>query len=44
VWTQTRDDLVPHDGNFELRSSLDQLSTTDTNNIFLAKVTYYLAC
>jgi len=43
VWTQTRDDLVPHDGNFEFGSSMNQLSSTDTNNIFLAKVTYYFS-
>jgi len=43
VWTQTREDLVPHSGNFELGPSLDQLTSTDANNIFLAKVTYYFS-
>ena len=41
VWTQTRDDLVEHAGDFELGPSFDQLSTTEAHNIFLAKATYY---
>ncbi len=43
VWTQGRNDLVSHSGGFELESSLDRLSSTDANNIFLAKVTYYFS-
>jgi hypothetical protein len=43
VWTQTRDDLVEHTGNFELGPSLNTLSNTDPNNTFLAKVTYYFS-
>ncbi len=41
VWTQTRDDLIEHHGDFEVGPSFDQLSATEANNIFLAKVTYY---
>jgi GFO/IDH/MocA oxidoreductase family protein/uncharacterized protein DUF5916 len=41
VWTQTRDDLQEHEGNFEFGPSMQHLSNTDANNIFLAKVTYY---
>ncbi|HEY2954562.1 MAG TPA: DUF5916 domain-containing protein [Candidatus Eisenbacteria bacterium] len=43
VWTQTRSDLLPHVGNFDLGPSLDQLTSTDADNIFLAKVTYYFS-
>jgi hypothetical protein len=43
VWTQTRDDLQEHNGNFEFGPSMQNLSNTDANNIFLAKVTYYFS-
>jgi hypothetical protein len=41
VWTQGREDLAAHTGEFRLAPSMDRLTSTDANNIFLAKVTYY---
>ena len=41
VWTQTRDNFTEHQGNFDLGRGLDRLTSTDADNIFLAKVSYY---
>ena len=40
VWTQERTDS-DDSGEFRLRSNLDRLLRADTDNIFLAKVSYY---
>lgn len=41
VWTQERSENVS-DTNFQVRRSIGQLAKVEPNNIFLAKVTYYL--
>jgi hypothetical protein len=40
VWTQERSDTQPQ-GEFDFRPNWTRLMSTDTNNIFLAKVSYY---
>jgi hypothetical protein len=41
VWTQNREDEVPT-GEFDIGSSLDRMSQVDAENVFMAKVTWYL--
>jgi hypothetical protein len=41
VWTQDRNELAQHFGDFAVGRSFDRLVTVQPDNIFLAKVSYY---
>ncbi len=43
AWTQNRDELEPHFGDFELGPSFHRLGQSPADNIFLAKVSYYFS-
>ena len=42
MWTQQRTD-VEGDSNFDLDASLDRLADAEADDIFLAKLTWYLS-
>ncbi len=41
VWTQSRFDQTAYDGNFQFSNSMDSLFSTQADNIFLVKFSYW---